>query len=193
MELREAQREVLTAGGDARGRRLQDLLWPLDMTNGTNTSLLFNTSYSNITIPNQTAPNLTPDRRQIVPTLFKVVGTCRGCPVLPSGGFNLFDDVFNRRRRSLERDLTRGEPMAKQLVVPGLGVCTCPAGESPSTQGGPSAASFEFLLVKDVAKLPEDGGTTSPDNIVEVSWWLFSALCCARKSFRTDCVSTCKP
>ena len=66
----------------------------------TTSSLANSTTCVNITTAEaQEEENDEAGQRGIAPVMFAVVGSCRNCPVLDSGGFNLFDDSFGRRRR----------------------------------------------------------------------------------------------
>ena len=102
----------------------------------------------------------------------------RGCPVLPSGGFELFDNVIQNQRRLVDGDLPPSRlGVSKQFFSnPDLpGICTCPVGKEPSSGDGPTAKEFEALYVDKMTEL-EDGGAISSvisaaANIVEVRYF----------------------
>ena len=195
VELRIAPSAGFEDGGSIGGRRLQDILEAStalptpspNITDATNaTSFLFGDTNSTNSTTITSAVYL--DRRSVVPTLFKVVGECRNCPVTESGGFNLFDDGFRRRSlgaklldfrdwldtttsiinhdRSLQLAGSRQASFADQTLV-----CVCPVGAEPVIGNGPVANDFATELNGEIARLEEDGEAssivTTADNIVE--------------------------
>lgn len=172
-----------TNGNGGSGRQLVEFFLPEATMNGTlgsnNTSSSFPNS-TNATVPPTAAGES--DEGNIVPVLFAVTGSCRGCPVTSGGAFNLFDDVFRRRdRRSLS---ARREVPAftSDSVNTNKNVCVCPAGEDPTLQDGPVAEDFETDLFDAIRKLEQSGESTSiqvpAENLVEgqVSEWTFSGI-----------------
>lgn len=165
---------------DSSGRRLEGVLdeaanSTLDL-NHTNLSTVNGTSSSlgNTTVTmSDTSDEV--GQWEIVPVLLAVVGTCRGCPVLDSGAFNLFDDSFRRRRsRQLLVDLASWQAapkFAQQTLNNDRNVCICPAGEDPIDGNGPATEDFQDELNDEIFKLEKGGEAVSvqspPDNIVE--------------------------
>ena len=120
------------------------------------------------------------------PLSIQLVGTCRGCRVLDSGGFNLFDDGFGSGGRYLtEKMLLDGldlSSMPRQAQDLGQAECVCPTGKEPSLEGGPSSRAFESIFLENIAPLVEGDGSTpsivdTPANIVEVSPAPFFKCC----------------
>ena len=98
--------------------------------------------------------------------------------MLDSGGFNLFDDGFDRGGRSLVGNILFNgldlSVLPRQGEALDQGECICPAGEEPSVEGGPSSEAFESIFLENIEPLVEGGGSTlsivdNPVNIVEVS------------------------
>jgi hypothetical protein len=95
-------------------------------------------------------------QRELLPTLFAVVGSCRDCPVSLSGQFKLFEDSFRRRRRQLNGAIVSPWSSSENPQISN-DICTCPAGESPQEGLGPTADSFEDALIAEIASLEESG------------------------------------
>jgi hypothetical protein len=142
------------------GRRLQDVL-----SGNVNSSILGNIDYTS------------PNRTEMVPTLFDVTGSCRNCPVTDNGQFYLFDDTltFQNGRNLLENigvETTLLIPQGRKLqLVNENGTCVCPAGQEPMIGRGPNTELFSSALILEYNQLEEQGiltSTTTPaDNVVE--------------------------
>ena len=170
----ELQRAPINGNGGS-GRQLLEFFLPEALVNGshsnTNTSSSFPNSTNATSPPFATAES---DEGYIVPVLFAVTGSCRGCPVTSGGAFNLFDDAFRRRdRRSLSSLSTRQEvpDFASDSMNNNRNVCICPAGEDPTLKDGPAAEDFETDLIDAIVKLQKSGESTSiqvpAENLVE--------------------------